>query len=198
MFETSEVGRRYTQSFRINLYLIHFNIVRWEKMIIKLRELSLEDSREVYDMLQEIGPGENGFGNNAYGLSFEEFKQFLQKNVNSAKGIELTAGHVPQTIYWLFIDGRPVGIGKLRHYLNDQLLKRGGHIGYSIRPTQRAKGYGNILLNEVLKKAKEKEIKEALLTCNEDNILSRNVIETNGGELEDICEGKCRYWIRRF
>ena len=81
-------------------------------------------------------------------------------------------------MFWLIIDGRPVGVGKLRHYLNDSLMTVGGHIGYSIRPTERGKGYGNLILKELLKKAREKGIADVLVTCREDNIRSRKVIET--------------------
>jgi predicted acetyltransferase len=164
-------------------------------MKIELIELSLQDGREIYDMLQDIGEGENGFMNSAYGLTYDEFKEFLAKNVSMSKGIGLAPNQVPQTIYWLIVDGSPVGIGKLRDYLTEGLRKEGGHIGYSIRPSERGKGYGAIILKEILNKAREKGVEQALLTCNENNIASRKVIEANGGELEDIHEGKCRYWI---
>ena len=35
----------------------------------------------------------------------------------------------------------------------------------------------------------------ALLTCDDDNIASRKVIEANGGTLEDHRHGKARYWV---
>lgn len=38
-------------------------------------------------------------------------------------------------------------------------------------------------------------IDPALLTCDEDNIASRKVIEANGGQLEDNRDGKVRYWV---
>jgi predicted acetyltransferase len=165
-------------------------------MLVELRELSAQDDITVYDMLKEIGPGENGFMNSAYGVSYEEFPSFLIENVNYSKGINLPPGYVPQTIYWLYIDSKPVGIGKFRHYLNDFLLEHGGHIGYCIRPTERGKGYGTIILREILKKAKDKAIGEALITCNDTNIPSRKVIEGNNGKLEGIIQEECKYWIK--
>ena len=36
---------------------------------------------------------------------------------------------------------------------------------------------------------------QALLTCDEDNVASRLVIEHNGGVLEDERRGKLRYWV---
>ncbi len=166
-------------------------------MIIELRELSLNDGIEIYEMIQEIGPGENGYQNSAYNLEFKEFQSFLIESRDESLGINLQPHYVPQTIYWLMIDAKPVGIGKLRLYLNDNLCKIGGHIGYTIRPSERGKGYGNIILEELLKKAKAKGIKEVLVTCNESNSLSRKIIELNNGELKDIDQGECRYWIRQ-
>ncbi|GFZ31702.1 acetyltransferase [Clostridium zeae] len=164
--------------------------------MIELRELSLEDDIEIYNMLQEIGPGENGFFNDGYKYPFDSFGKYLLENYNASKGIGLKIGHVPQTTFWLIIDGQPIGIAKLRSYLNTALRESGGHIGYSIRPSERNKGYGKMLLKEVLSKAKNAGIKEALITCNEDNLGSRNIIEANSGKLEEIKEGHCKYWIK--
>ena len=166
-------------------------------MIDELRELSLDDGIDVFDMLKEIGPGDNGFENSGYDLDYSEFPAYLKEHFDMSRGIGIDLSiYVPQTRYWLIIDGKPVGLGKLRDYLNDNLKKLGGHIGYCIRPSERGKGYGNLILEELLKKAREKGINEALVTCNEDNIRSRKVIERNGGCLEDIIDGCCRYWIR--
>lgn len=165
-------------------------------MILELRELSVQDDINIFNMLKEIGPGENGFMNSAYGLSYEEFPNYLEENVDYSKGINLLPGYVPQTIYWLYIDSKPVGMGKCRHFLNNSLREHGGHIGYCIRPTERSKGYGTIILSELLKKAKAKDIDNALLTCDAANTASRKVIEGNNGVLESVKEGECKYWIK--
>jgi predicted acetyltransferase len=164
-------------------------------MQIELRELSQNDGNDILEMLREIGPGENGFGNAEYNMSITEFKDYLYQNINISKGIELEPDWVPQTKYWLIVDGHPVGFGKQRLYLNDNLRINGGHIGYCIRPTARAKGFGNLLLRELLKKAKEKNIPKVLITCDDINIASRRVIEYNGGKLERVENGECYYWI---
>ena len=38
-------------------------------------------------------------------------------------------------------------------------------------------------------------IDPVLVTCDEDNLPSRRVIESNGGVYEDSREGKRRYWV---
>jgi predicted acetyltransferase/N-acetylglutamate synthase-like GNAT family acetyltransferase len=165
-------------------------------MQTELRECSRHDGVDVLEMLREIGPGENGFQNNAYSVKDEEFRDVIYRWIDVSRGIGLEPGFVPQTVYWLYIDGKPVGIAKLRRYLSDRLRIFGGHIGYCIRPSERGKGYGNILLAEALKKAAEINIPRALLTCDNDNTASRHVIESNGGILERITDGRCYYWIK--
>jgi predicted acetyltransferase len=171
------------------------NYGRGAMMILELRELCIKDGDDIYDMLQEIGPGENGFMNNAYGLSREEFHVYLEENIDHSKGINLPPGYVPQTTFWLYTGSKPVGMGKLRHYLNNSLREHGGHIGYCIRPTERRKGYGKLLLGEVIKEARKLNIPKALVTCFEVNKGSRGVVEGNGGRLADITDGECHYWI---
>lgn len=165
-------------------------------MNIELKKLSLNDGKEIYEMIKEIGPGENGFVNYGYEINYSGFDDYLKKNDNYSKGINIVPGFVPQTVYWLYAGGVPVGVAKLRDYLTDSLKKSGGHIGYCIRPSQRGKGYGNIILKKMLVEAEKKNISEVLLTCHMDNVPSRKVIEANGGVLQDIFEGRRRYWIK--
>ena len=165
-------------------------------MKIEIRECSVHDGDDILKMIREIGPGENGFINNAYHMKPAEFRAFLARNADSARGIEPDPARVPQTLYWLIADGYPVGMGKLRHYLNVSLRKCGGHIGYCIRPSERGKGFGTIILQEMLKKALEMNIPSALITCDDVNTASRRVIEKNGGKLEKVTNDECYFWIQ--
>lgn len=166
---------------------------------IILRPIKVNEDKDVYEMFQEIPAEENGFYNTAHGLTEEKFKNFCKKRVESSQGINLKEGFVPDTYYLLMADNYPVGITKLRHYLNDRLLKLGGHIGYSIRPSSRGQKFGNIILQKVLEQAKLKNIDKVLITIREDNIPSRKVCERNGGQLEKIQyienNNECFYWI---
>lgn len=164
-------------------------------MKIELRPLSETDGQDIFEMIQEIGLGENGFTTNFPESSYEDFKSSLPGLIEISHGNHLPDGYVPQTIYWMFIDDRPVGYGKLRHRLNEKLLKYGGHVGYIVRPSERGKGYGILFLRELMKAAKLIGIQKLLITCDEDNMRSRRVVERNSGKLEEIENGICRYWI---
>lgn len=112
----------------------------------------------------------------------ERFKEFIKKLRLQSKGIYPRQGLVPQTVYWLVDGNRFFGKLSIRHKLNPYLRKIGGHIGYYIRPDQRGKGFGKLILKLGLKKAKLLGIKDALVTCDITNIKSIKVIEANRGK----------------
>ncbi|WP_251067033.1 GNAT family N-acetyltransferase [Streptomyces sp. ISL-36] len=111
----------------------------------------------------------------------------------------LAEGWVHATHWWIVEDGQYVGAIDLRHELNDFLLRAGGHIGYSIRPSARRRGLATWALGAVLPEARALGLDRLLVTCDDDNIASARTIERNGGVLEDVRETeiglKRRYWI---
>ena len=112
------------------------------------------------------------------------------------------AGLVPSSTY-LALDhktGRLVGMIDIRHRLNDHLLFTGGHIGYSVRKSERRKGYATQMLRQGLTICRDElHLSCCLVTCNSENIASSRTIEANGGVLENIVAdgGRMvkRYWI---
>lgn len=165
--------------------------------MLYLQPVSLTDGREFYDMLQRIGPNENGFINNVNGMDCADFPAWLEKRVNFSKGIGLADWMVPDSTFWLMDGGVPVGEGKMRHRLTDALRESGGHIGYAIDSTQRGKGYGKELLRLMLAEARRMGItEEILVTVDPRNTPSRKVAEANGGELRRETEERVYYWFR--
>lgn len=144
-------------------------------------QLSPSDGKAVYEMLQTIGVDENEFKNTAYGLTYEQYKDWLVEQDDWSRGINLPKGYVPQIIYWFLIDNIPVGIGKIRMSLNDHSRIVGGNIGYAIGMPYRGKGFATIFLRMLLEKANELGVSEKLLTVEKYNPASRKVIEKNGG-----------------
>ena len=92
-----------------------------------------------------------------------------------------------------------VGMVNIRHTLNDKLLFHGGNIGYSIRPTERGKGYAKIALFLALKECSYLGLTRVLITAEDNNVPSYRTIEALGGVMENkvLDDGKYfrRYWI---
>ena len=98
-------------------------------------------------------------------------------------------------------DDRLVGMIQVRHRFNAYLEKYAGHIGYSIRPSERRKGYAKEMLRQVLPFCRSLGLGRVLISCLNDNEASRRTILANGGvydctvyepEMERYLE---RYWI---
>jgi predicted acetyltransferase len=105
------------------------------------------------------------------------------------------AHFVPSSTLW-WVDGTEfLGRLGLRHRLNDRLLEYGGHIGYDVRPSARRQGHATAMLRAALPIAAALGIDSVLVTCDDDNVGSRTVIETCGGVFEDQRGRKLRYWI---
>ena len=161
-----------------------------------LRRPTLADKETVLEMMAEFekyqSPHEGGFWDTE-NFSYEEW---LESNQNQEMGINLPEGWVPAIQLVAFSEkGQAVGFLNLRLRLSNFLLEEGGHIGYSIRPSERGKDYAKETLRQGLQVAKEKNIKKALVTCSVNSSASRAVILANGGILEDVRDGVERYWI---
>lgn len=131
------------------------------------------------------------------------FSAYVRRTEMFAAGQNMPPGLVPQTTYWLVRNQRTiVGMGRLRHILTTALEREGGHIGYTIRPTERRKGYGTKICTLLLEKAREDlRLTKALITCDTDNTPSARIIQKNGGrfvgEMISLRSGKMvsRYWV---
>lgn len=163
---------------------------------MELRRPTIVDKKAVIDMMEEFekyqSPHDGGFCDTE-NFSYEDW---LETNMQKEMGINLPENRVPSIQFVSFDDvGRALGFLNLRLRLNEGLLNYAGNIGYSIRPSERGKGYAKETLRQGLQLAKEKNIKKALVTCSVNNPASRAVILANGGIFENARNGVERYWI---
>jgi predicted acetyltransferase len=102
---------------------------------------------------------------------------------------------VPVTELW-FIDGSDyLGTVIIRHRLTPALAREGGHIGYHVVPRQRRRGHATQMLGQAKPVCQGLGLSDVLITCDQDNLGSRRVIEANGGVLERVADGQARYWV---
>lgn len=96
-------------------------------------------------------------------------------------------GQVDEIVFLAYDEQKNlVGISDIRLETNDYILTFAGQIGYSVRPSQRRKGYASEILRLTLEQAAGYGWRRALITCNETNLASAKVIEKNGGALEKV------------
>ena len=163
---------------------------------MELRRPILADKETVLEMMAEFEQTQSAHDGGFWDAENFVYEEWLKNNQDNEMGINLPEGWVPDIQLVAFsIDGQAVGFLNIRLCLNDFLLEEGGHIGYSIRPSVRGKGYAKESLRQGLQVAKEKNIKKALVTCSTENPASRAVIVANGGVFEDVRNGVERYWI---
>ncbi|MDR0783863.1 MAG: GNAT family N-acetyltransferase [Propionibacteriaceae bacterium] len=109
---------------------------------------------------------------------------------------------------WLLVRGdepRILGLVSLRRSIDhDRLREYGGHIGYSIRPSERGKGLAKIQLELTLERCRALNLGQVLLTCQVDNEASRRTMIACGGifdrlSTEITADGQTcvrnRFWI---
>lgn len=93
-------------------------------------------------------------------------------------------GKLPTSEYQLFDGDTVIGRIQVRHkpsHGTNVPEKLANHIYYEILPEHRSKGYGKEILRLGLEKAKEIGLSEVFITCMEDNLHSKKIIESNGG-----------------
>ena len=175
-------------------------------MNLYLREIKETDKIEILSMIDEINNSNDyekfeGISNlkKVNKNNYNDFLDELEKN----KNMKLYKPHLVDQSTFVLVDenNHIYGGTNIRHELNDNLLKHGGNIGYSIRPTERGKGYAKLLLKLTLEKCHLLNISKVLVTCREENIASAKAIESNGGiyenslYVEEKNETYRRYWI---
>lgn len=162
---------------------------------------NLKLNESLYDLLNDLGNGENGFLGTNYGENDFEIETYLETLIDESNGINLKPGYVAQTTCW-FMDenNRIIAMSRIRHELTTNLLNDGGNVGYYVKKMERGKGFGTELLRQTIVRAREIGINHFLLTPRSSNQASIALIEKNGGLMEDerISDNEKyrRYWIR--
>lgn len=172
-------------------------------MAVKLIKLTKDYYNELASMIDEWKYDQeiNHTDTSPYAIFKNDYHDF-DNYLNHLELKEAKDGLVPDSVFFLFDEDRNklIGAVNIRHYLNDYLLKFGGHIGDGIRPSERRKGYATKMIELALIECKKLGMDKVLITCNKSNIASAKTIIKNGGILENEIkdsDGEIiqRYWI---
>lgn len=168
---------------------------------IRLVKLSPQYKFQLFEMMDEWV---NHIGDKNDKTPFAIFKNDYHDFDNYLNHLDIKIGddkYVPDSTYFALDIARNIFVGavNIRHYLNDRLLKDGGHIGDGIRPSERNKGYGTEMVRLALIECKKLGIDNVLMVCDYDNIASKKTIINNGGIRENnpnINQDIEKYWIK--
>lgn len=145
---------------------------------ISRKDEALSYIQEFLDYGSEI----NGVG--SLDRYMNDYEGWLEK-LEVDRTMEPNENRVPADTYFLVreSDDRIIGMINIRHCLNENLRLIGGHIGYSVRPTERRKGYNKVNLYLGLLRCQELGIGEVLMDCDADNLGSARTMQALGGRL---------------
>ena len=167
-------------------------------MNLHLVKLSEEYKRHLNEMMEEwYATGENII---PYVIRKNDYKDF-EYYMDNLEVKEGTENLVPDSTFFCLDEDRDIFVGavNIRHYLNEALLRDGGHIGDGVRPSERRKGIATKMIGLALDECRKLGIDRVLMVCDKDNIGSAKSIMSNGGifENEITVEGvvEQRYWI---
>lgn len=149
------------------------------------------------EYIEELGDEERY----PFPLDFDhsDFAALLDRLADYEAGRNLPAGYVASSTFWLVESGELIGVSNLRHSLNEEIRRCGGHIGLGIRPSRRARGLGAELMSLTIQEAWKRGIEEVHVHCYKANKASAKIIESNGGILHsEIEKGYPAMIVQRF
>lgn len=153
--------------------------------MITLKRPIKEYESEAKDFKQEFfDHGESVINGSELLDQMDSYDEWLKSVTDNTSPDTVNPLWVVTDTYFAFDDNdRIVGIIDLRHELND-FLKDFGNCGYSVRPSERRKGYATQMLGLMVRRAGEVGINRLQLSVERSNEPSIKTITKNGGRYE--------------
>ncbi len=159
-----------------------------------LKKIELIDEKNFVDYLNElvIESGSLKGVDIVDGLSLDKLIHYYHQK----EKVEFISYEQKEYPFYQYImvrlsDDKIVGAVNVRPFLTKELDENfEGNIGYSIRPSERGKGYGNKALELAIREFRKLNLKDKIfICCYRENTPSRRIIERNGGKLVEELEG---------
>lgn len=147
------------------------------KPTLELEKEALKYRQEHFDFGEQIINGSELFD------KITSYSEWLEKVISNTRLETVDPNWVlTDTFFAVRVpDNKIVGIADLRYQLNN-FLKDFGNCGYSVRPSERKKGYATEILRQICLIAKEHGLKQLQLSVEKENVASIKTIEKNGGK----------------
>ena len=146
-------------------------------MRYKLPELS--DEGEILKYIEshhENGVESISASNGLTSMEYSDWVKMIHNNTI------VPNGNWGRSITYLVYDSeKMVGLLNIRYEMSEELRLIYGDIGYSVKPTERRKGYATQMLKYALEECRNLGMDTVLLGCYKDNIGSIRTIINNGG-----------------
>ena len=146
------------------------------KPTLSLKNEALNYRREHFDYEEYVINGSELFD------KIQSYEEWLEKVTANSKSETVDPNWVLTDTFFVIrlSDSKIVGIVDLRYQLND-FLKDFGNCGYSVRPTERRKGYATEILKQICTLAKSQGLESLQLSVEKNNTASIKTIKKNGG-----------------
>lgn len=153
--------------------------------MITLKRPTKEDETEAAAFKQEfLDNGETTINGSELLDRMESYDEWLKSVTDNTSPDTVNTSWVVTDTYFAFDENdNIVGIIDLRHELNE-FLKDFGNSGYSVRPSQRRKGYATRMLQLILERARQIGMDQLQLSVERSNEASVKTITKNGGKYE--------------
>ncbi len=153
-------------------------------MITLKRPTKEYEAEATYFKQEFLNHGESTINGSELLDRMESYEEWLKSVTDNVSSETVNPSWVVTDTYFAFDDNdRIVGIIDLRHELND-FLKDFGNSGYSVRPSERRKGYATEMLKLIIQRAAEIGMEKLQLSVERSNEASVKTITKNGGKYE--------------